>query len=163
MIASEKLSFTRKIKRLARVAEEFGADKRELTGALLHAWSAAMCPRLAGPALPNRRDLATHPEVLGFVEALRAVDFLNATYWLSSGYAMWGDAGYRKQLAMFFTPPSITWRLLEDLSEQGVDFATHTFYDPACGGAAFLAPIALRMRDTLRKEGKRAAPDQCNG
>lgn len=54
---------------------------------------------------------------------------------------------------MFFTPASLTEGLLNDLSQQGVDFGSESFMDPACGGAAFLAPIALRMRATLSARG----------
>jgi adenine-specific DNA-methyltransferase len=54
---------------------------------------------------------------------------------------------------MFFTPASLTQGLLDDLSEQGVDYGSQSFMDPACGGAAFLAPIALRMRTTLAARG----------
>lgn len=156
MTPSEKYTFSRRIRRLAAVAREFGADKRELTGTILQAWSLRSYPTLPRAALPSRRDLARHPDVQAFVAALEELDFLSAAYWLSSGYAIWGDPEYRKELAMFFTPPSLTRRLLEDLEAQGVDFATHTFCDPACGGAAFLAPIAMRMRDKMRGEGRHA-------
>jgi adenine-specific DNA-methyltransferase len=78
---------------------------------------------------------------------------LEASYWLSSAYSVLCDAGHRQLLAMFFTPTSLTKGLLDDLVEQGVDFASHSFFDPACGGAAFLAPIAQRMRVCLRKRG----------
>ena len=54
---------------------------------------------------------------------------------------------------MFFTPPSLTEGLLDDLTDQGVDFGSQSFMDPACGGAAFLAPIALRMRTSLAARG----------
>ena len=54
---------------------------------------------------------------------------------------------------MFFTPASLTEGLLNDLSQQGVDFGSQSFMDPACGGAAFLTPIALRMRATLSSKG----------
>ena len=84
---------------------------------------------------------------------LSQLTFLEATYWLSSAYAVLADEGYRKNLAMFFTPPSLTEGLLEDLAAQGVDFGSQSFMDPACGGAAFLAPIALRMRTALVAQG----------
>jgi adenine-specific DNA-methyltransferase len=54
---------------------------------------------------------------------------------------------------MFFTPASLTEGLLNDLAEQGVDFSSQSFIDPACGGAAFLAPIAFRIRATLAARG----------
>jgi adenine-specific DNA-methyltransferase len=47
----------------------------------------------------------------------------------------------------------LTEGLLNDLSQQGVDFGIESFMDPACGGAAFLAPIALRMLATLSARG----------
>jgi len=87
------------------------------------------------------------------VAILSQLGFLEASYWLSSSYAMLADEGYRKKLAMFFTPASLTEGLLNDLAKQGVDFGSQTFIDPACGGAAFLAPIALRMRETLVAKG----------
>jgi len=93
-----------------------------------------------------------------FVDFVKGQDLLEATYWLSSAYAQLAGEERRKQLAMFFTPPSLTKRLLDDLSASGVDFAVRKFCDPACGGAAFLAPIAMRMRDALRERG--ASPAQ---
>ena len=81
------------------------------------------------------------------------LSFLEATYWLSSAYAMSKDADYRQNLAMFFTPVSLTEGLLKDLAAQGVDFSSQSFIDPACGGAAFLAPIALHMRTALLAKG----------
>jgi adenine-specific DNA-methyltransferase len=97
------------------------------------------------------------PVVVSFVDFLKGLDLLEATYWLSSAYAQLAGEERRKQLAMFFTPPSLTKRLLDDLSGSGVDFAARGFCDPACGGAAFLAPIAMRMRDKLREQGVPAA------
>lgn len=87
------------------------------------------------------------------MELLQEMDFLEASYWLSSAYAMLSHETYRKKLAMFFTPPSLTRGLLDDLAAQGVDFGKHSFLDPACGGAAFLTPIAFRMREDLEVRG----------
>jgi adenine-specific DNA-methyltransferase len=63
------------------------------------------------------------------------------------------DESHRKKLALFFTPASLTEGLLDDLAEQGIDFGSQSFMDPACGGGAFLAPIALRMRVALDQRG----------
>ena len=108
---------------------------------------------LPPPDLKFSRRLADNALLQDFVQTLRALDFLEASYWLSSAYAMLSNDRYRKELAMFFTPVSITRGLLEDLANQGVDFGTQTFIDPACGGAAFLAPIALRMKSALQTQG----------
>lgn len=93
------------------------------------------------------------PEVAEFVGILCQLGFLEASYWLSSTYAMSAEEDYRKRLAMFFTPASLTKGLLDDLGNQKVDFGSQSFMDPACGGAAFLAPIALRMRAALQVKG----------
>ena len=49
-------------------------------------------------------------------------------------------------------PPSLTERLLSDLEMQGVSFDNGSFFDSACGGGAFLAPIALRIRAALKAQ-----------
>lgn len=50
---------------------------------------------------------------------------------------------------MFFTPPRIAARLITELTEEGVQFGQARFIDPACGGAAFLALVADRVRTEL--------------
>lgn len=89
-------------------------------------------------------------ETQSFVTWLCTLDFLEATFWLSSVYALWAGDEHRKSFAVFFTPPSLTIRLLDDLAESGVSFIDSAFVDPACGGAAFLAPIAQRIRMELK-------------
>ncbi|EKZ98150.1 N-6 DNA methylase [Cupriavidus sp. HMR-1] len=116
-------------------------------------WCKAEFPKLPKPSLPFSKALATEAELSAFVALLAQMSFLDATYWLSSAYAILADAGHRKQLAMFFTPTSLAEGLLDDLAAQGVDFGGQSFMDPACGGAAFLAPIALRMRTSLTMRG----------
>jgi adenine-specific DNA-methyltransferase len=78
---------------------------------------------------------------------------LDAAYWLSTAYADLASEEYRATLAMYFTPPPIASRLMEDLEKAGVDFENHRFIDPACGGAAFLALVASRMRGKLAAAG----------
>lgn len=96
-------------------------------------------------------------EVQAFVDWLSDLEFLEASFWLSSVYALWAGDDHRKTYAVFFTPPSLTTRLLDDLSDAGASFTTSTFVDPACGGAAFLAPIAERIRLKLNDMGWTAA------
>ncbi|WP_286137793.1 N-6 DNA methylase [Polaromonas sp. C04] len=122
-------------------------------GTALAEWCGRDYPALPAPGLKFSKRLAKKAPLQVFVQTLRALDFLEASYWLSSAYAMLSDDSYRKELAMFFTPVSITRGLLEDLADQGVDFGTQSFMDPACGGAAFLAPIALRMNAALQARG----------
>lgn len=151
--ASSRLSLLRQIRRLGVAARECKASPSVVVGTALSEWCDADFPGLLSPGLAKSKKLSRTSELTVFVQAIRRLGFLEASYWLSSAYAMLADEGHRKQLAMFFTPASLTRGLLDDLAQQGVDFGTESFIDPACGGAAFLAPIALRMRDALRSKG----------
>lgn len=149
MYSPSKLSIKRRIRALGQAAERCGCDASTLVGTILRSWCKTAFPELPKPCLPYSKLLTSEPQVSAFVTVLCQLSFLEATYWLSSSYAMLTDKGYRKDLAMFFTPASLTEGLLNDLIEQGIDFGRQSFMDPACGGAAFLAPIALRMRAAL--------------
>ena len=148
-----KLRLTRRIRLLAHLANRYQCSASTLVGTVLITWCKRSFPALPPPALPHSSQLARERAVEGFVILLQALDLLEAIYWLSSLYAAVADNAYRKRLALFFTPPSLSEGLLEDLVKHGVDFAKQSFMDPACGGAAFLAPIASRMRTALLAQG----------
>jgi adenine-specific DNA-methyltransferase len=50
---------------------------------------------------------------------------------------------------MYYTPPALTDRLLDMVEEAGLAWRTARVLDPACGGGAFLLPVALRMKKAL--------------
>lgn len=54
---------------------------------------------------------------------------------------------------MFFTPPELSARLLKSVERSGTDLSRAVFLDPACGGGAFLAPAALRIKEKLKRRG----------
>ncbi|MCW5572314.1 MAG: N-6 DNA methylase [Steroidobacteraceae bacterium] len=129
-----------------------------IIGAALARWCSESFPGLPRSGLPSPPALKRDPTVAAFVGFIRSSELSEAAYWFASAYAQLAGEERRKQLAMYFTPPSLTKRLLDDLGTAGIDFASRSFCDPACGGAAFLAPIAMRMRDSLRAKG--ATPEQ---
>lgn len=153
MMPRSKLRFTRRIRVLGNAVSRSECDAQTLVGTVLRLWCKDAFPGLPKSSLPYSKVLAAEPQVLAFVAELGRLSFLEATYWLSSAYAMLADERHRKNLAMFFTPASLTEGLLDDLAEQGVDFGSQSFMDPACGGATFLAPIALRIRKALTARG----------
>lgn len=148
-----KLVIKRRIRALGLLQQKCNVDTATLIGTILRVWCNHSFSALPVPSLPYSSSLATEPKVLDFVALLNQIGFLDATYWLSSSYAILAEDSYRKKMAMFFTPVSLTDGLLNDLADQGTDFGSKSFMDPACGGAAFLTPIALRMRTALLARG----------
>jgi len=150
---ASRLALARALSALALAAGNTATQPATAVGTLLKMWCCFDYPELARSSLPTSSAFSRTSAAVNFVRLLREQEFLEATYWLSTAYAHISGSEYRKSLALFFTPPSLTRGLLNDLQRQGADFAEHTFLDPACGGAAFLAPVALRIRDLLRAKG----------
>ncbi|AWH86302.1 SAM-dependent methyltransferase [Flavobacterium album] len=55
----------------------------------------------------------------------------------------------RSKNGIFYTPPSLSSRLIEMSEASGVNWSTAKVADPACGGGAFLAPVALKIMESL--------------
>lgn len=127
---------------------------RALVETILRRWSEDSYPKLPVIQLRANRKVSGVPAVATFEFQLRQLPFLEAAYWLSTAYTALSPKEYRKRLAMYFTPPPIANRLLNDLAAEGVRFDTHSFLDPACGGAAFLTIVAERMRNMLLRKQK---------
>ena len=153
MITPSSPSFSLYISMLRDALDRRKVSPAAMVGTILHAWCTQAYPGLTPAELPVERRLLGDAHVKTFLSTLRGQSLSDAAYWLSSTYALLREAEYRKSLAMYFTPPSLTERLLSDLEMQGVSFDSGSFFDPACGGAAFLAPIALRMKKALRARG----------
>jgi adenine-specific DNA-methyltransferase len=121
--------------------------RRRLLETVIVDWTKFNYPNVSCEGFERGSLYARRPQVVEFVAWLSSLSFLEASYWLSSVYALWAGDAHRQKFAVFFTPPSLTKRLLDDLADAGVSFSRCKFIDPACGGAAFLAPIAQRIRD----------------
>jgi adenine-specific DNA-methyltransferase len=134
---------------------EKGAGK--LAQTLLTLWQRKSFQSLAGPHPHVPAELAKNPQVTKFVDWLSSLDVLTGAFWLSSAYARWVGEDMRTERAMFFTPPILSSRLIENLIANGASLTTNTWLDPASGGAAFLAPVALRMSEALRAQGRSSA------
>lgn len=138
---------------LKKEIEKSKITPESVVGTILHAWCADQYPRLTVSSLPVNKHFLTKTCVKSILEMLVNQPFLESIYYLSSTYALLSTKSYRKSLAMYFTPPSLTVRLLADLKAQGVKFDCGKYFDPACGGAAFLAPVALEMKATMKNKG----------
>jgi adenine-specific DNA-methyltransferase len=83
--------------------------------------------------------------------ALGSVGPDRAFYELGRLYTALLPAAYRARLGVYYTPPELTERLLDQATAAGLDWATCRVLDPACGGGAFLGPAARRMLAALRR------------
>lgn len=73
----------------------------------------------------------------------------------------------RQRLAAYFTPPGLSEYVVSRLLELGFDPSIHSALDPACGGAAFLVPIAEKMlalaHDADKEQVARSARSRLTG
>ena len=86
-------------------------------------------------------------------DAAAELDAVEAAYRIGTLYTGVMPRGYRAALGAYYTPPPLCERLLDMAEEAGVDWESVRVLDPACGGGAFLAPVARRMAASL--EGRR--------
>lgn len=77
------------------------------------------------------------------------LDVAEAGYRVGSLYTGLIPEEIRSQLGAYYTPPSLCERLLDIVTAGGVEWETARVLDPACGGGAFLSPVAKRMVDSL--------------
>lgn len=72
-----------------------------------------------------------------------------ASYLIGTTYTLMIPDDYRKRYGVYYTPPLVVERLLDQVEDAGIDWAEAKILDPACGGGAFLAPVVSRMAESL--------------
>lgn len=77
------------------------------------------------------------------------IEPLEAGYLIGAIYAAMLPADFRSRNGVYYTPPSVSLRLIEIASTAGIDWSRGRILDPACGGGAFLAPLAARIVEHL--------------
>jgi len=118
-----------------------------------HYWN-TLAPDLECPARPARagRTAVSKAEQRVAAEiAVKAAEMapLEAGYAVGTIYTAMLPEAHRGDFGVFYTPPALTERLLDQAEAAGVDWRTARVLDPACGGGAFLAPVAARMAAAL--------------
>lgn len=127
---------------------------KSFSAALLNSYWRTKClqcdTQLTIAQLPSSRKLADLPidvqnlatELANIIALLPTED---SAFLIGSLYtAMMPDA-LRAQLGAYYTPPPLVDRLISLAVSAGFRFDTSSAIDPACGGGAFLVPLALRM------------------
>jgi len=82
-------------------------------------------------------------------EEIASLDPVSAAFWLSATYTAMLPDDMRSRLGIYYTPPALSQRLMDMAEEAGISWSTARVLDPACGGGAFLAPVAGRMLAAL--------------
>lgn len=152
MIPAEKQAFMQQVRSLKKLVEASENGPSSAVKSLLHIWQKKQFPLLC-KQLP-RAELAfvEYERIAELASWLSERPFLEAVFWLSSAYAIWVGNEIRSEKSLYFTPPLLAERLIDDLVAQGASLVDHVWIDPACGGGAFLAPVAVRMIDALEKK-----------
>jgi adenine-specific DNA-methyltransferase len=91
--------------------------------------------------------LASSSSKLGIIES---------SHYISSIYTTILPDKLKTQYGIFFTPPVLTNRLLNLIEAEGIEWGKSRVLDPACGGGAFLAPVALRMASSIKNSSPEA-------
>src|SRR5688500_11483846 len=153
VLPEKKQSFYSRLGRLRPLVR--GSDRlaQALVQKTLHLLAVKRFPLLASRLRYQHLRFNNSKDVEQLVEWLRPMDVLELAFWLSSLYANLLSKKHRKYHALFFTPPELSARVVVNLKNAGTNFTQATFIDPACGGAAFLAPLAAEIRDALRQQG----------
>lgn len=73
----------------------------------------------------------------------------SAAHKIGRAYTGMLPAVLRGAQGIYYTPPALTARLIAQATETGTDWTTARVLDPACGGGAFLTPIAQRIVEAL--------------
>lgn len=85
-------------------------------------------------------------------EAAAELDIVAASYLIGRNYTAMLPDDVRSRLGVYYTPPLLAARLIHRATAAGVDWRRASIVDPACGGGAFLAPVAARIAADMRSE-----------
>lgn len=148
-VMARALASTFSVDHQLALARAFGAR-------LIEAWwhgltSADIIPQeLRPPLQPFHTELLPEAAIaLAETIGRTAVSFdaETAAYQIGMTYTSMLPAEHRGEFGIFYTPPALTARLIDQVTAANVDWAKCRVLDPACGGGAFLAPIAQRIMD----------------
>ena len=167
-IVEEGASTVRKLASTIRNEERLDFARAVALAAVSAYWKEQKAPVSRGwplRELPSDIGLAPVPEAAEeraerVGTAAAGLGVLEAGYTIGALYTGMMPAGIRARLGAYYTPPALCERLLDMATEAGVDWRTARVLDPACGGGAFLAPVARRMADSLTDSGARVALDE---
>ena len=123
-----------------------------ITACAVGAYWSSLGSGLSLPAAPNDgRALSesTRQAAEQFGRAIAKLGVSEAASHLGLLYTTLLPTGWRSSHGVFYTPPALAERLLDQAAAAGVDWASARVLDPAAGAGAFLIPAARRMLRAL--------------
>ena len=106
-------------------------------------------------ALIHSNSTSTHALKIESLLARKSSDLRD--YQIASAYALLMDGARRKELSAYFTPPTLTSAALSAATPFLIGKKLPTILDPACGGGAFLVPLARLIAKAHKARGMSAA------
>lgn len=153
VIPASKLRFYPIVRALGVEAAAIPQGAQRMVNAVLHLWRQKEFAHLVQSTPYGTTALLLNTRVQRFSEWLISQPFNDAAFWLATAYATWVGDEVRSEQALHFTPPKLADRVIDDLVARGASLTEHHWHDPACGGAAFLVPVAKRMAAELALAG----------
>jgi hypothetical protein len=148
MLPNNKNIFRVVLNNLAILVQR-GIDPADVVRATLWLWAKKVTPAII-VTTPQPSELTNDESIKLFADWLGDLEILTGAFWLSSAYASLIAEENRRASAMYFTPPSLSNRMI---SNAGQVLFTGKIIDPACGGAAFLAPAAQTIARKMANNG----------
>jgi adenine-specific DNA-methyltransferase len=102
-------------------------------------------PKLDKSFIPNKLDITVTSLAESLGNSASKLGLSESSFLIGEIYTASIPESERSKKGVYFTPPSLVNRLLNLIEEQGVEWNKISVLDPACGGGAFLAPVALRI------------------
>ena len=138
----------------AMVFAVISAYWRELDAGTRREWSLPDSP--ADMELPS---LSMEAELLASSIGVAAakLDLMQAGYAIGVLYTAMMPNAMRAKSGAYYTPPALCERLLDMAAAEGVEWRSARILDPACGGGAFLSPVARRMAQSLKDHSAKEA------
>ena len=87
------------------------------------------------------QDAKDYAHELGF--ELSKLSLIDAGYEVGIVYTQLLPSDYRSENGIYYTPPAVTNRLMEQVEKHGFNWLDVSVIDPACGGGAFLSPVSI--------------------
>ena len=157
MIPAEKQVFMQRVHSLKKLVEKFDDGPSEAVKTLLFIWQRKQFTSLRNQLTRQSSPFEQDKAINELASWLMFRPFLESAFWLSSAYAIWVGDDIRSERSLYFTPPILADRLIDDLIAHGASLTDHVWMDPACGGGAFLAPVAVRMVRAMAQLGMSAS------